>query len=525
MAKLAKMPTAGPRSAVRTTREVVLNAQGGKGYAREARSELFLLATSNMVGEDTFYESASDRDERYLRLVREVTMVDPQWVRDMLVWLRTHGNIRSAAIVGAIEYGIAGGIEPRAVLDAVMQRADEPGEALGYWLAKYGRPLPKWLKKALGDGALRLYTEASAFKYDSGPVRFADVIEMSHITRKHDKDGLFLWLLDRRHDRVDFESRGYGFLPVVRAREQISEMGEHAREALLSDPTLMKRAAMTWEALSSFGPMDDKAWSAVIPQMGYMALLRNLRNFDQAGLDREVRKDIAARLSDREQVLRSRQLPFRFFSAYQHVESDFWKPVLNEALEHSISNVPLLSGQTLVMIDNSGSMGGSVSGKSSVTYAMQAALFGMALAKAQPKDTVEVWGFSTQATRFDFNHGSEVLPQAQRFAEHTPGGGTYTATCLSEIFDDRKRRGLLIPRRIVILSDEQIGENAWRDSLSLSQVVPPEVALHTFNLGGYRVAHEESGIKRRHTYSGVTDASFRLMGLVESGQNGVWPWE
>ena len=32
--------------------------EGGSGYARDAKSELFLLAVTNMVGEHTFYESA-----------------------------------------------------------------------------------------------------------------------------------------------------------------------------------------------------------------------------------------------------------------------------------------------------------------------------------------------------------------------------------------------------------------------------------------------------------------------------------
>ncbi|WP_308207788.1 hypothetical protein [Actinomadura madurae] len=32
--------------------------EGAPGYARDAKSELFLLAVANMVGENTFYEKA-----------------------------------------------------------------------------------------------------------------------------------------------------------------------------------------------------------------------------------------------------------------------------------------------------------------------------------------------------------------------------------------------------------------------------------------------------------------------------------
>jgi len=44
--------------------EEVRTFEGAPGFVREPKLELFLLAVSNMVGEDTFYEAASDRDAR-----------------------------------------------------------------------------------------------------------------------------------------------------------------------------------------------------------------------------------------------------------------------------------------------------------------------------------------------------------------------------------------------------------------------------------------------------------------------------
>jgi hypothetical protein len=61
----------------------------------------------------------------------------------------------------------------------------------------------------------------------------------------------------------------------------------------------------TWEnALSFAGSRVDKArlWTALIPAMGYTALLRNLRNFDEAGVPDDVAARVAARLADPEQV-------------------------------------------------------------------------------------------------------------------------------------------------------------------------------------------------------------------------------
>ena len=38
--------------------------EGGAGFAHDTKSELFLLAVANFVGEDTFYEKSADRDRR-----------------------------------------------------------------------------------------------------------------------------------------------------------------------------------------------------------------------------------------------------------------------------------------------------------------------------------------------------------------------------------------------------------------------------------------------------------------------------
>ena len=53
--------------------------EGAPGHARDAKSELFLLAVGNMVGEDTFYEAATERDARFRELVAAVAVSDPDW--------------------------------------------------------------------------------------------------------------------------------------------------------------------------------------------------------------------------------------------------------------------------------------------------------------------------------------------------------------------------------------------------------------------------------------------------------------
>jgi TROVE domain len=87
---------------------------------------------------------------------------------------------------------------------------------------------------------------------------------------------------------------------MVRANARLRAAAA-ADPAVLLDPDALRRAGMTWEdALSLAGPAVDKGalWTAMIPSMGYMALLRNLRNFDEAGVSDVVAATVAAKLAD-----------------------------------------------------------------------------------------------------------------------------------------------------------------------------------------------------------------------------------
>jgi hypothetical protein len=95
--------------------------------------------------------------------------------------------------------------------------------------------------------------------------------------------------------------------------------------------------------------MDAAAWERQIPSMGYMALLRNLRNFDEAGISAASVQLVISKLTNRDEVAKSRQFPMRFLSAYKAVESERWKPALAEAVELSMANVPELPGKSLVL--------------------------------------------------------------------------------------------------------------------------------------------------------------------------------
>ncbi|GHJ45788.1 RNA-binding protein [Catellatospora sp. TT07R-123] len=492
-------------------------AQGAPGFAREPKQELFLLAVANMVGEQTFYEKAGDRDARFLTLVAEVAVADPEWFARFVPWLRLGANLRTASVVAALEGAkaqVAAGIPgSRKVVDAALQRADEPGEALAYWLSRHGRALPKPVKRGVADAAVRLYHERSLLKYDSdsAAVRFGDVLDLTHPTARDAVQGaLFQHALDRRHQRDNPLPES---LRVLRSRAALTALPVADRAGVL-DPARLAAAGMTWEALAGWrqGPLDAAAWEAVIPSMGYLALLRNLRNFDAAGVGDEVAAAVAAKLSDADEVDRSRVLPMRFLSAYNAAPSLRWSYPLEKALQFALGNVPRLDGRTLVLIDTSGSMNSVFSRDGSLRCWDAATLFGLALAARAHAATVV--SFSDQTKVFDLRAGESVLAAVRRFKDGGWffGSGTETERAVRAHYAGHDR--------VVILTDEQA---SWHGSHDVAAAVPANVPVYTWNLAGYRLGHT-APVGRRHTFGGLTDAAFSMIALIESGEASTWPF-
>lgn len=537
----AKPPVAMATSPMGTTSRKAPDMRthnGADGWSKTPQTELFLRLTSAFSGrQKSFYEDASTRDARLVELTHKLAVEDPTFVFNLARWARTEGNIRTGAIMVAIEFvrarlaaglhGVVGVDVPhpdlvdapgyriasnRTIIDAVCQRADEPGEVLAYWMAQYGRKIPKPVKRGLADAAARLYSQRSLLKYDtvSHGVRFADVLELTHTTPDPDKAAwqgdLFKYAIDRRHGRANGIPESLGIL----ARNALLRSEGKLNHWLDSD--VLREAAMTWEdALSAVGSKVDKRklWEAMIPSMGYMALLRNLRNFDQAGVSDTVAAQVAAKLSDPDEVKRGKQFPFRYLAAYQHAPSLRWSYPLETALGHSLGNVPALPGRTLILVDRSGSMWSPMSDRSELNRADAAAIFGTALAvRAEASDLVQ---FGSRWNKLNYRNGESILKILERFGSL---GGTDTVGALRTFYSGHDR--------VVIVTDEQYSYSHYG---SVGDQVPAHVPIYTWNLAGYTGSHAPSGADARFTFGGLTDKAFTLIPLLEAGKSGAWPWE
>jgi hypothetical protein len=546
--------------------------EGGTGYARDVRTELFLRATASFAGEDSFYEEAAVRDDRLRELVSGLaTDADSfAWLQGFLPWLRGGGNMRTAPVIlaaEAVRARLAAGLDGgnRQLVRSVLSRADEPGEMLAYWNSRYGRAVPKPVKRGIADAVARLYDERAFLRYDSAArgFRFGDVIDLVHPSPAFAKTAwqgdLFRWAITARHGRDDEPPVS---LPAVRARWELSRLapaerhrgvrdvldGQGRREMLelaaagrhrgVRDvldgqgrrEMLELAAAGQWEWLLSWlgeapaegGLSKAEQWRLILPQLGFMAALRNLRNLDEAGLSDEDVAPLVTRFSDPGQVRHSRQFPFRFLSAYLNAPSLRWGHALEQALDAATANIPELPGRTLILIDTSASMGQPLSRMSAMTMVRAAALFGLATG-IRNRDRADLYGFADGQFRVKRSaYRLSVLKSVEAFTARVGevGHGTRIAEAVRATYRGHDR--------VMIFTDMQTfpDRGSWlhHQTGDVSARVPARIPVYGFNLVGYRYSAMPAGFGNRHELGGLTDATFALIPNIEAGLAGRWPW-
>lgn len=519
---------------LKVTKTEVKNFEGTNALMYGKKSRLLLLAVNTFGGEDTHYSKKVDRDAEMKALAMKVGVADPDWMKRFLPWLRKTANIRTSAITMAIDVtdawvkaGIPGG---RQLIDSVLQRADEPAEALAYHMSTYGRKIPKPVKRGIADAATRLYNEFTLLKYDSDgdAVRFGDVLELTH-PNAGSASPLFKYAIDVRHGRSLPE--GTSALPMIAANARLKAFWNNSNPAWLTASLSfdIRAAGMDWQnVLSALGSKVDKKvlWEALIPTMGYMALLRNLRNFEQAGIGAASIKIVQDELSDPGEVARSKQFPMRFLSAYRNVVSDTYRYAIEQALQLSLNNIPAVHGKTLILVDTSGSMNSPMSDKSGLKRWDAAVIFGLAL--AQRCDDAQVVSFSngqvgwsswsqrqtagTPSKVFGQVRGESLLRGIERWDKggFFIGAGTDTAGAVNRHFSEHSR--------VIILTDEeaQTGD-PYRQ-------LPDSVIKIDMNLAGYGHSHAGAGTKNLIKLAGLTDAMFSLIPALEAGLDESWPF-
>ena len=459
---------------------------------------------------------------------------NPKDLFSIAAWLRNDMNIRLTPQVLMVVASVHPKGQPfvRAYMPKVAIRPDEIKTCLMLHRFFFG---PKTLKNCLSRGladALHNFGEKGLLKYNSQEFpKWKDVLNW--IYRKQDYPLPKALRTYMTHGIVDTAA-----LPIVAAREELKKCKKFDSKA----EELVTKSLANWEVvLSQFGQTAENkkaVWEYLVREdlVGYMAMLRNLRNLLEAGVSKATIDKVYQTLSSEEEVKKSKQLPFRFIAAYDAVEGNQQaydydysgvggykaanvqdKQRIMEAIENATDmacvNVPEMPGLTVVFADNSGSMSSPVSDKSQITCLKAANVLAGMVAKRSNGGAV-LCAFGTDVAQVHFTKNTTIIDIAKKLEKaDTKGCSTNAHLCVRWMAKNK-----INPDRVIILSDMQ----CWNDGYGYSEGslnsewqkfkhTHQNCWLHSVNLAGYGDTPVKEDTKKVNLVGGFSEKIFGML--------------
>lgn len=373
--------------------------EGASARAINPEQQLRRSVMACLLWESEFYENGQSIAQR---IAETVPLVKAETAAAIAIEAREQMKLRHAPLLVVREMARHASHRPYVAetLERVIQRADEPAEFLAiYW--KDGKaPVAHQVREGLAN-ALYKFNEYELAKYrgEGNTIKLRDVFRIVH--------------------------------PQPR-NEQESALWKRVVNNELATPD-------TWEVTLSANDGLKKAekWTRLLSdeRLGALALLRNLRNMQQAQVDDDLIRTALGKMNV------SRVLPFRFIAAAR------FAPNLEDALEakffDSIGHAKL-EGRTVVLIDVSASMDAQLSAKSDMLRVDAAC--GAAMVAREMCNKVEVYTFSNELVQVPARRGFALR---DAIVSSQPHGGTELGKAINTLHEKTKYD------RLIVITDEQ----------------------------------------------------------------------
>jgi len=452
------------------------NLEGHAAYKMTDKDRLVTQALTTFFGEPKFY---GDNASEIVATTKALATAEPEFVAKLAVFARKEFNMRSVShVLAAILAHEPKGKEfARGLINAAVVRADDITEIIAAYIAMFGKPIPNSLKKGVSD-SLQRFDEYALGKYkaEGRKMKMRDALRICHPKPKD---------------------------------EAQAAMWKRCLAGELATP-------MTWETELSANGNTKETWEKLIDsgKVGYMALLRNLRNISTAAPD-NIDK-VYATLADREQVLKSKQLPFRFLSAYKELKeigptSSKVFDTLEAAIGHSVENMARIPGKTAIAVDVSGSMCSSISRRSAITCADIGLLLGVLAARLCEESLFMT--FDTKLYTPAVSSQGGILAQAESIS--AVGGGTDISLPFLHLLEQKIKVD-----RVILLSDNQInwdydGKAVQSHAEKYRREVNADAWVHAIDLQGYGTQQFLGG--RTNIVAGWSERVLEFIALAEAG--------
>lgn len=491
---------------IRRTR-LVVNYEGERAFVLTPEMELYTAVVTTALS-DQFYENSSERLKRIRSLIQKC---DAAFVAKLAVYAREVLNLRSVPLVLVVELAKLhqGDNLVSKLTGRVVQRADEITELL----ALYGQANSRNGFKQLNKLSKQIQKGLAVAFNSFDEYQFAKYNRATQVTLR---DALFLV-----HPKAKDETQQALFDKIVRDElatpytweTELSALGQlrYVSEAV-------KRSAFT------------EKWEELIfsKRLGYMATLRNLRNMLEANVSREAIDAVCEYLSDAKAVAKSRQLPFRFLSAYRELKSVQYGLVskvleaLEKAVLHSAANIAGYHEDTRVVIaaDVSSSMQRVISAKSKVQNYDIGLMLAMLLQHRCGNVITGMFGDKWKVINLPRN---QVLANVDEFhrREGEVGYSTNGYLVIKDLLDRRQ-----VVDKVMIFTDCQLWnsnsgaeniDNLWKQYKHIA----PRAKLYLFDLIGYGTT--PLNVQRNDVYliAGWSDKIFDVLNAVDQGSDAL----
>lgn len=469
---------------------VVTTHQGGTGFQLKPELELMSLLANGI--NNTFYEKETEQDKRLASLVTEVSKKDPELVAKMLVYTRSVIGQRSVTHRGAV--ALLPTITGREFAKYLFTKRERNGNEGGliyrlddmleiaacYFALNPGKRLPNSMVKGFKQAleAADAYTLAKYQGKDKA-VSLVDLINLVHPKPVGEMEDVFKKLMKgelKQFNTVEDKNTKVG--QVVAAKVKSGEITKD-------------------EAAAELKAAKNETFTELVGEktIGYLALLRNLRNILENSPTQQLINDTVNAITDEKAIRKSLVFPHQIDLALEVLLTELGNKAnpfikaLNDAYELAIPNLSELgaTGTTAIVYDQSSSMMSKIHtglGRHGSTGAIEkAALIAATLAKGLSAD---VYAFDASCMNKKYNVNDSVNTIKNMFNK-APGGSTNFSTifpALSSRYD-----------RIFIISDMQ-GSDAIGTSISgYKSKFGVDPYIYCVNLCGYNNSMVKPGSK------------------------------
>jgi|JI10StandDraft_1071094.scaffolds.fasta_scaffold21910_5 60 kDa SS-A/Ro ribonucleoprotein len=485
----------------------VTNYAGEKAYRLTPEMELYSAVVTAGLN-DNFYEKS---DVRLARIQELMLKNDPEYIAKLAVYARTEMHMRSIPMVLAVELAKAnsGNAIVGKTVSGVVKRADEITELLAYYQMANNRNdvkklnrLSKQVQKGLSESFNR-FDEYQFAKYNRDTeIKLRDALFLVHPKAKNDEQ------------QTIFNKIAVNELAVPYTWEtELSALGQMKYE---NDKAKAEAVKAKWEEL-----IDSN-------KIGYMALMRNLRNILEAKVSVSHILKVCAYLSDETAVANSKQLPFRFLAAYREIRvlnSDLVSMVLNALEDAVVASVKNLKGfdentRVLIACDVSGSMQKAISAKSKVLLFDIGLMLGMLMQSKCKRVVSGMFGDSWKVINMS---NRNVLANVNEFYKRE--GEVGYSTNGYKVIDDLINRKVEMDKIMLFtdcqLWDSKFGGSSLAKSWKTYKAMFPNAKLYLFDLAGYGTSPVSLQNNDVCLIAGWSDKVFDVLHAIENGESAV----